>query len=108
MFYHNCNINAPTLFQSGPVSRPGGNNFELETDNLDWPEVDLGNLIIDLDADIDKTMSSTNTTSNSGNNLVKAGPRVNFINAMCAVQSHLRARPSFENLFKGIKDLCRA
>ncbi len=55
------------FFQSGPVSRVGGNNFELETDNLDWPEVDLGNLIIDLDADIDKTMSSTNTTSSSGN-----------------------------------------
>ena len=60
------------LFQSGVPSRPGGNNFELETDNDNWPEVDLGNLIFDLDADIDKTttttttMSSTNTTSATG------------------------------------------
>ena len=37
-------------------------NFELE-ENDNWPEVDLGNLIIDLDADIDKTMSSPSSNS---------------------------------------------
>ncbi len=30
------------------------------------PEVDLGNLIIGLDADIDKTMSTTNAANQTG------------------------------------------
>lgn len=33
--------------------KKGANDFELE-DNDNWPDVDVGNLIIDLDADIDK------------------------------------------------------
>lgn len=37
------------------------NNFELDTDNDNWPEVDLGNIIIGLDEDIDKTMSNAST-----------------------------------------------
>ena len=68
------------LFQSGVPTRPGGNNFELETDNDNWPEVDLGNLIFDLDADIDKTtttatMSSTNTTSATGSGTITINSR---------------------------------
>ena len=36
-------------------------SFNLE-DNDNWPQVDVGNLIIDLDADIDKAMSSAATS----------------------------------------------